>query len=185
MNVSIETLARSIITQIISDIGQMENSAQVKFSITKTQKWQIASDWLEMTKTKLNDALVKNSPYTAGFDGSAKPNPGEMTIGGWIKDPDGNKIYTFTETLGQGTNNEAEYLALIKLFEEINKRGIRKIHIQGDSALVVNQVKGSWKTKDPRMDAMRARVYNLTQGIEYFIEHVIRKYNSEADSLTR
>lgn len=184
MNITTEKLAKQIVNRILNDIGSMENTGDVKFNITKTEKWKVASDWLEMTKQKINDAMVKDEAYTAGFDGSATPNPGAMKIGGWIKDPSGNRIYAFTEEIGHGSNNEAEYNALIKLVEEIRRRGIIKVNIKGDSALVVNQVKGTWKAKDPRMKALRDQVCLHAQGLKYVLEHVVRKYNKEADSLT-
>lgn len=187
MNITIEALSKSIIKQILSDIGQMESRGDVKFSLTKSQKWGVASKWNSMIKDMITEAIVTDKPYTAGFDGSAKPNPGLMTIGGWIRDPNGNLVFSFTEIHGQGTNNEAEYKALIRIFEEIKKRGIQKIDIKGDSALVVNQIKGEWKTKDPRMEKLKNEVYSIAReaGVRYNIEHVVRKYNSEADSLTR
>ena len=122
--------------------------------------------------------------HVAAFDGGATPNPGQMKIGGWIRDPNGKRIYYYTEEIGHGTNNEAEYYSLIKLMEEIKRRGIQKIHIQGDSALVVNQVNGIWKAKDHRMKSLRDHVLKLSCGIDFNLEHVLRQFNSEADSLT-
>lgn len=185
MNISIEGLSKAIVKQIISDLSGMESSGQLEFHITKSQRWQIVNDWKDMIERRLTDAIVKDRPFTAGFDGSAKPNPGLMTIGGWIKDPDGNIAFKFTEIHGHGTNNEAEYRALIKIFEEVKKRGIKKIHIKGDSALAINQVNGTWKTKDPRMEQFKNQVLETAKGVDFLIEHVVRKYNAEADSLTR
>ena len=54
--------------------------------------------------------------YTAYFDGSAKPNPGMMKIGGLVKDETGTIKGEYSKELGHGTNNEAEYLSLIILF---------------------------------------------------------------------
>lgn len=184
MNVTIERLAKDIINHIIADLGALEADGVVKFELNKSEKWGVASEWLEITKRKLTEALVKDQAYTAAFDGGATPNPGEMCIGGWIRDPQGKRIYSYTENLGHGTNNEAEYRSLIKLMEEAKKRGIKKLHVQGDSALVVNQVTGTWKCKDPRMKQLRAQVCATAQGIEYVLEHVLRDKNSEADALT-
>lgn len=185
MNITSDKLAAQIINQIMNDLGEMERSGAVKFSLTKTEKRQVASDWFEMIKHKISDSMVKSKSYTAGFDGSATPNPGDMKIGGWIKNPSGKRIYDFTKAIGHGTNNEAEYNALIKLMSEIKKRGIIKVKIKGDSALVVNQVNSIWKTKDPRMKKLRHRVLSESKGLDYILEHVVREYNSEADLLTR
>ena len=122
--------------------------------------------------------------HKAWFDGGSTPNPGIMKIGGFIQDPQTIEIFRYSKTLGHGTNNEAEYKSLIKLMEEAKRRGIKKLHIQGDSALVVNQVTGTWKAKDPRMKALRDQVLQASEGIEYVLGHVLRKFNAEADSLT-
>lgn len=184
MNVTIEKLAKKIINNILADIGSLESDGVVKFSLTKSEKWAMASKWLDETKQILTQTIVKDQAYTAAFDGGATPNPGEMKIGGWIRDPNGVRVYAYTEEIGHGTNNEAEYSSLIKLLEEIQKRGIKKVHIQGDSALVVNQVQGTWKTKDPRMKLLKDKVCANALGLDYVLEHVVRKYNAEADSLT-
>ena len=184
MNKSIERIAKEIVNGIISDIGDLESQGSLKFSLTKAEKWGIASKWLQETRQILTDSLIKSQAYTAAFDGGATPNPGNMKIGGWIRDPNGSRIYAYTEEIGHGTNNEAEYSSLLKLIEEIQKRGIKKVHIQGDSALVVNQVNGVWKVKEPRMKLMKDKIVAAAQGLEMHLEHVVRKYNSEADSLT-
>jgi len=184
MNVTIEKLSKDIIKHILADIGALEADGVVKFSLSKAEKWKLANEWLDQTKITLTDALVKDQAFSAAFDGGATPNPGEMKIGGWIRDPNGKRIYSYTESIGHGTNNEAEYNSLLKLMEEIKKRGIINIHIQGDSALVVNQVNGLWKCKDPRMKQLRSQVCSTAEGIKYHLEHVLRDKNSEADALT-
>lgn len=182
--VTIEKLSREIVKQILVDIGIMETKGDVKFTLTKTEKYALANAWVKITENLLTESIIKDQSYTAAFDGGAKPNPGDMKIGGWIRNPKGTRIYSYTEKIGHGTNNEAEYNSLIKLMEEIKRRGIKKVHIQGDSALAVNQVNGTWKTKDPRMKCLRDNVRKVALDIEYHLEHVLRKFNSEADSLT-
>ena len=185
MNVTVDQLAKEIVSKILHDIGSMEKTGQVVFSLTSSQKWEKAREWCEQTKQILTKSLVESLPFTAGFDGSAIPNPGTMKIGGWIKNPDGSKLYSFTKEIGQGTNNEAEYHALIKLMEEIVKRGIKKVHIQGDSKLIINQVNGKCRCKNSHLKVLRNQVYVASHGLEYKLVHVVRECNSEADSLTR
>jgi len=124
--------------------------------------------------------------YIAYFDGSAKPNPGEMRIGGLIKDESGNIVGDYSRDLGYGTNNEAEYKSLILLVTGLVKHEIKNVTIYGDSALVVNQVNRTWKAKDGRMAALRDQAIELLAGIpEWRLEHVRRGFNKEADDLTR
>lgn len=124
--------------------------------------------------------------FTGYFDGSSVPNPGEMTIGGKIVDEENNDICSYSRTLGQGTNNIAEYLSLIELIQYAQEKGIKKIIIKGDSLLVVNQVNGSWRAKDSKMKILKNKVLNSLQYFdEWKLEHIRREFNKEADSLTR
>ncbi len=183
MNVTIDKLSKDIINRILNDISALEGAGSVKFSLTKAERWEVAKNWKDIISGILVGAMSEDQSYTAAFDGGATPNPGEMKIGGWIRDVNGNRIYAYTEEIGHGTNNEAEYKSLIKLLEELEKRGIKKVHIQGDSALVVNQINGKWKAKDPKMKVLKAKVLSIS-GVTYKLEHVLREFNSEADSLT-
>jgi len=122
--------------------------------------------------------------YTGAFDGGSKPNPGQMTIGGWIADPNRKIILKFSENIGHGTNNEAEYNALIRLIIEAKKLGIKNISIRGDSALVVNQVNGKWKVKVPRIQELKSQALYEMKGMTITLSHVLREYNTIADSLT-
>lgn len=133
-------------------------------------------------KVKNNDV----SFYEGYFDGSAKPNPGKMTIGGFIISPDKNITNRYSSKLGHGTNNEAEYLSFIRLLDNALDLGIREIKIYGDSALVVNQVNRTWKAKDKRMKAFRDEALSkLARFHEWRLEHIKRNLNMQADLLTR
>ena len=85
--------------------------------------------------------------YTAAFDGGATPNPGQMKIGGFIK-LYGKTIWRYSDSIGHGTNNIAEYASLLRLVKKAQTLGIKNIYIQGDSQLIINQVNGVWKAKD-------------------------------------
>jgi len=121
------------------------------------------------------------------FDGSSKPNPGIMTIGGVIKDKSNTVIIKYSEELDYGTNNQSEYLSLKRLLDEAIKADIKSIEIFGDSALVVNQVNGKWKVKDSKLLILCNQVrYKLKHYFtEWKLEHVKRGFNKEADLLTR
>lgn len=124
--------------------------------------------------------------FEAFFDGSAKPNPGDMKVGGVIKYPDGQTMLEYSEEYGRGTNNEAEYASFIKLLDLLIEHNIHDVVIKGDSALVVNQVNLTWKAKDERMKALRNKARQMLSLIpNWKLEHVLRGKNKEADSLTR
>lgn len=123
--------------------------------------------------------------YKAWFDGSAKPNPGDMTIGGYLEDHIGKTIFEFSEEIGIGTNNQAEYLAFIKLIKEMKERQIENVIIKGDSALVINQVNMKWKAKNSTMKELRDVALKFLEGMDWTLLHVLRDQNKKADSLTR
>jgi len=123
--------------------------------------------------------------YKAFFDGSAKPNPGKKKIGGAVYTPDGNLLFDFTEETGHGTNNEAEYEALLRVCEFIKNNNIWKIDIKGDSMLVVNQVNGKWQCNKPTLYNLKNQVLKLLKGITFTLTHVPREQNTEADMLSK
>ena len=72
------------------------------------------------------------------FDGAAIPNPGKRGIGAVLLD-NGQVLHEISEMLeGTGTNNEAEYNALIQGLKKAQALGWTDINVQGDSKLVVN-----------------------------------------------
>ena len=122
--------------------------------------------------------------YTAAFDGGATPNPGQMKIGGFIK-LNGKHVFRYSDAIGHGTNNIAEYASLLKLVKQAHRLGIENILIKGDSQLIIKQVNGEYKAKDPRMKQYRDRVLAVLKNIpKWELKHVVRKFNQEADALT-
>lgn len=75
-------------------------------------------------------------------DGSCKGNPGEMLIGVLLDD------VLQVENIGYGTNNIAEYEAVVKALRIARDRGIMDVEIMSDSKLVVNQLSGAWRVND-------------------------------------
>ncbi len=69
-----------------------------------------------------------------------------------------SKIQTKAYKLMYGcSNNEAEYEALIAGLELAAEKGAKNLNIQGDSRLVVQQLKGEFAVKEPALTKYRAR----------------------------
>lgn len=117
-------------------------------------------------------------------DGGARGNPGPAAIGVVVRDESGAILVTVSETIGEATNNVAEYRALLAGIEQANHLGADRIELRGDSELVVRQVRGEYKVKNAGIKPLHAEVL---AGLESFgdwaIEHVRREDNSEADTL--
>jgi len=127
----------------------------------------------------------------AHIDGGARGNPGPAAIGVVIADGDGNLLFEEGKFIGHATNNEAEYRALIHLLDvtvhdpviQSYTGGTLRIHC--DSNLVVQQVLGNWKIKEPRLQALyeEVKAKKVDSGMKLRIKHVPREENKDADRL--
>ncbi len=90
---------------------------------------------------------------------------------------------------GDGTNNIAEYLALLDGIAEATKHlrhtEDNKLHIYSDSQLMVNQILGSYKVKNEHLKLLRDDVLKALQRFDWKIEWIPREYNAEADKLSK
>lgn len=123
------------------------------------------------------------------IDGCCKGNPGPAGIGGHGKFDDGF-TFKFYCCIGESTNNEAEYRALIEMLEQIIASADRlnpseRIIIRSDSQLVVNQMEGSYQVKNPRILKLYTKANELISCLsnKVFFEKVSRKDNELADNL--
>ena len=119
-------------------------------------------------------------------DGGARNNPGPAGAGVVIID--GKKTIEFKKYLGdKQTNNWAEYEAVACALHEAKKHGLagRTIEIRMDSKLVVEQILGNWKIKEPTLKPQAAKVRALLASDfpKYHFVHIPREDNAEADRL--
>jgi ribonuclease HI len=121
------------------------------------------------------------------FDGGSRGNPGPAAIGAVVFDPSSAppaRLAAVSERIGETTNNVAEYRALIAGLEAAAATPSRSVKVRGDSKLVIEQVAGRWKVKQPHLRPLVDRVHELLAGYEDFdIGHVRRELNSDADAL--
>jgi len=83
-------------------------------------------------------------------DGACSGNPGICAIAFMILDNEDRTVKTYSEYIGKGTNNQAEYKALINALESAKYFG-NELECYSDSKLLVNQMNGEWKVKHPNM----------------------------------
>lgn len=127
-----------------------------------------------------------NNTWNAWFDGATKEsNPGLRGIGGVLKGPAGERI-EISEEIGQGTNNEAEYAALMAVLDAAVEAKVENLVVHGDSQLVVRQVNGEWFIKAKELVPMCKTVLELKGQIPNItIRWIPREENSEADALSK
>jgi len=117
-------------------------------------------------------------------DGGARGNPGPSGYGVVLKNESGQKVAALSEYLGHQTNNFAEYQGLIAALEYALQHGPKAIKIISDSELLVRQIKGIYKVKNPTLQDLHARARQLIAQLEWFsIGHALREHNQEADRL--
>jgi ribonuclease HI len=121
----------------------------------------------------------------AYIDGGARGNPGPAGYGVRIEDADGSLIEELHGPLGIATNNVAEYNGLLAALRWAIAHGHRELHIRADSELLVKQMRGEYKVKNPGLQplAAQARLLIMELGKVTF-EHVRRELNTEADRLS-
>jgi len=149
-----------------------------KFNLTPEQVKDILLDCAKNFKAQKKVKIF--------IDGAAVPNPGPAGAGVVIYEGK-NKIKPISRFLGERTNNQAEYLALLIALDEIEKiDGESEFQIFSDSQLLVSQMNGKWRVKDPSIKKYflkaREKVEKIKNKISF--KHIPREKNKEADSLS-
>ena len=147
-----------------------------------------------MSKINAFDLLMKGtreSPITCNFpihklmfDGGSRGNPGICGCG-YVIYKDGKKLLTGNEVVSKyNTSNFAEYMALILGLQEAVDKGIRELYVEGDSMLVIKQVRNEWAVKSPNLIPLYKEVKELCNSFTNIrLEHVRREHNKTADAL--
>jgi len=132
--------------------------------------------------------------YFGFADGASKGNPGDSSIGAicmttedctltQYHEKSASIIFEISEKIGKKTNNEAEYMALIRLLETFMEKNILKATIFMDSELVIRQITGVYKIKKEHLQKLFQKVQNLMQNGQFTFRHIPREKNQIADFL--
>lgn len=121
-------------------------------------------------------------------DGGSRGNPGQAASAWTIRDNQDQLLDQGGVFLGLATNNEAEYLAvkhaLQILINKFSPMIPMEIEIRADSTLVVNQLAGKFKIKNPRLKILIEEIKQLERQLGKITYHYIpRAENYEADRL--
>ena len=89
-----------------------------------------------------------------------------------------------SEFLGRQTNNYAEYKGLLAVLAWALANGVRRLRVVSDSELMVRQMKGVYKVKNPGLRPLWEEAQRLTRQLDAFeMRHTLRGGNKEADKL--
>ena len=88
------------------------------------------------------------------------------------------------EGIGVATNNVAEYTAAIRGLERARQLGAAQVLLRSDSRLLVEQLSGRFKVKNPTLQQLHAKARSIASAFERVrYEHVPRERNAHADRL--
>jgi ribonuclease HI len=99
-------------------------------------------------------------------DGGARGNPGPAAIGVVLCDEHGTVVQEASNTIGERTNNQAEYEAMLLALELARARNARRLRCFADSELLIYQIQGSYKIKNEALKRLAEKVKSLTAGFE-------------------
>lgn len=123
-------------------------------------------------------------------DGGSRGNPGPAAVGVVVLNEKGEAIKKYSEAIGEATNNEAEYQALIFALKKIkqlfgkDKTKDIELEIKMDSELVVNQINHKFKLTEKHIQELFLTVWNLLVDYKnYKVVSIPREKNQEADRL--
>ncbi len=123
-------------------------------------------------------------------DGGARGNPGPAAIGVHIVDKSGKVLKEVSESIGNATNNFAEYQAVMRGLETVKQHFGSKtkdmhFEVKLDSELVKKQLSGEYQIKEPGLVPHFIAIHNMRVSSfpNLTFTHVRREFNKEADRL--
>lgn len=132
---------------------------------------------------RMGEGMGKPGVLTINIDGGARGNPGPAACAYRIVE-DGRVVSEKARRLGTATNNFAEYSALVCALQRAAELGGERLLIRSDSELLVKQMNGLYRVKDPRLKILHDQASRLREQFSSVsIVHVPRADNSHADRL--
>jgi ribonuclease HI len=117
-------------------------------------------------------------------DGGARGNPGPAAVGVVVSDPKGRVLDEVAASIGEATNNVAEYRALLMGLERARALGATEVEVVNDSELIARQVSGEYKVKHAGLRPLHAEAQAALAAFDrWSIRPVRRELNARADEL--
>ena len=119
------------------------------------------------------------------FDGGSRGNPGPAAFGVVVRSADdGTPLVTAGRFIGTATNNVAEWRGLIFGIERARALGATELTVRGDSQLVIRQMTGQYRVKQPHLKPLHDQATRAAAGIgRVSYLHNTRDHNEMADKL--
>ncbi|MBN2478418.1 ribonuclease HI family protein [Candidatus Micrarchaeota archaeon] len=118
-------------------------------------------------------------------DGACSGNPGPMGIGAVFYKGE-NRVCEISEKIGDGTNNIAEYRAVIEAVRKAREMGETDFVIRSDSQLLVRQLNGEYRIREMHLRKLKRELDEIMgDSMHVQFEHIPRDDNTEADRLSK
>jgi probable phosphoglycerate mutase len=105
-------------------------------------------------------------------------------VGVSITTEDGEVLDEIADGIGVATNNVAEYTAALRGLARAKELGATEVVLRSDSRLLIEQLAGRFKVKNPTLQRLHGEVRSLASAFDRVTyEHVRRERNVEADRL--
>jgi ribonuclease H / adenosylcobalamin/alpha-ribazole phosphatase len=117
-------------------------------------------------------------------DGGARGNPGPAAFGYVLESDDGHVLAAHGEAIGTATNNVAEYRGLVAGMAKAAELGVTELEVVSDSELLVKQMQGEYRVKNPGLRALWEEASDLERRFVKVRYTAVRRHHNElADSL--
>jgi ribonuclease HI len=118
------------------------------------------------------------------IDGASRGNPGPAAYAVVVQTVDGKPVASFSQLVGQTTNNVAEYCGLLAALGYAIENRLTQVRVLSDSELLVRQIWRQYKVKSPDLRPLFEQAERMIRQVPGFsISHVPREQNREADKL--
>jgi ribonuclease HI len=117
-------------------------------------------------------------------DGGARGNPGPAAAAFVLETGDGTVLDARGEVIGIQTNNVAEYTALLNGLRRAAELGITEVEVVSDSELMVKQMRGEYRVKNPALRELSVEAARLARAVGTVTYTAVRREHNElADRL--
>ncbi|CAM9794264.1 unnamed protein product [Ectocarpus sp. 6 AP-2014] len=131
----------------------------------------------------------RSTTHLLQFDGGSRGNPGPSGCGAVLyrlaESGEREEVWSSSVWIGEKrTNNEAEYRGLIEGLIAAEKLGIKRLSVEGDSKLVIQQMLGNYKVTSPKMRPLFREATTISKAFDALeLGHIMRAHNERADDL--
>jgi dinuclear metal center YbgI/SA1388 family protein len=159
-----------------------ERLEELGVSLFVSQKW--SAPWVRTGRRREGAVAQREGVLRVWIDGGSRGNPGPSAIGVVVEDGAGLVLESIGRVIEEGTNNVAEYRALLTGLDVAHARDASAVEVISDSELLVKQMLGEYKVKNEGLKSLFAEAQEKAQRFRSFaIRHVDRGQNTRADAL--